>query len=102
MNESYSKIRVPLIFSTIVLWIITFMIAYLTWQSASSDYNTFCFCYPVEHSFFAILLGAPFFWSSIVLTVVTTVLEILAHGLWSSVYSRIANQDTVNSFVMAI
>jgi predicted membrane protein len=76
MNESYAAIRVPLIFGTIILWIITFMIAYLTWRSASSE-PTFCFCFS-EHSFFAILFGAPFFWASIVLTLTTIVVEIVA------------------------
>lgn len=80
MNKAYSEIRIPLVFSTIVLWIITLMIGYFKWRSQSPSYNTLCLCYNTYTPFFDILFGCPLFWASIVLSVVTVVLEILAHA----------------------
>ena len=80
MNKAYSEIRIPLVFSTIVLWIITLMISYFKWRSQSPSCNFFCFCYNTYTPFFDILFGCPLFWASIVLSVVTAVLEILAHA----------------------
>jgi len=80
MNKAYSEIRIPLVFSTIVLWIITLMISYFKWRSQSPSYNFLCLCYNAYTPFFDVLFGCPLFWASIVLSVVTVVLEILAHA----------------------
>lgn len=78
MDEAYSEIRIPLAFSTIVLWIITLITSYLKWRSQTPSYNTFCFCYNTYTPFFTILFECPLFWASIVLSVVTLVFEISA------------------------
>jgi hypothetical protein len=81
-NKAHAKIRVPLILLTIVLWIITFVENYLKWRSQSPvNYTyTFCFCYPTKNSFFAVLLGCPLFWASLVLTTLTVLLELTSHA----------------------
>jgi len=79
-NKAHAQIRVPLILSTIVLWIITFVANYLTWRSQSPVDYTFCFCYPIKNSFFAVLLGCPLFWASLVLTILTILLELTSHA----------------------
>jgi hypothetical protein len=78
MNQAYSEIRIPLVFSTTVLWIITLMINYLKWRSQRPSYNAFCFCYNTYTPFLALLFGCPLFWASILLSVLIVVLEISA------------------------
>jgi hypothetical protein len=93
-NKAHARIRVPLVISTIVLWIITFVANYLKWrsQSPSSVNNyTFCFCYPTENSFFAVLLGCPLFWASLVLTILTISLELTAHARANALKKKIRN-----------